>query len=205
MTSKKEAFYRFFSNSFLKIFYKIEFQGFDKIPESGPIIIIANHVSYLDAQLIQAAIKRPVRYMVYKKIYDLPIANYFMKINGSIPIDANKESVKCALDEISQGLEKGDAICIFPEGKITYNGVLGRFKPGIEWIIDRDPVPIYPVHISGLWGSMFSRKHIKSKIRWLPKGFRSKVKLKCGEVIHPGEVRINNLQRMVLSLKKFDL
>lgn len=198
---KREKFYRFCCKLLIKAFYDIEYIGFEKIPKNSPALIIANHVSYIDGLMLQIGVNRPIRYMIDKRIYNLPIVHYFMKINRAIPILPKKEAVEKALDKISVGLENGDLICIFPEGRITYTGNLGRFKPGIEWIIERDPVPIYPIAISGLWGSMYSRKYIKSRYRWFPKGFRSKITLRCGDAIHPGHVRVNHLQRIILELK----
>jgi 1-acyl-sn-glycerol-3-phosphate acyltransferase len=199
--AKLERLYRFLATAITKSIYNTKFEGFDKIPQTGPVLIIANHVSYVDGLMLQAAINRPVRYMIDQYIYDIPAINYFMKVNKAIPILPKKESVANALNIISDGLEAGDAICIFPEGQLTYSGNLGRFKLGIEWIIERDPVPIYPVAIKGLWNSMFSRKYRHSKFRWFPKGFRGKVSAKCGEAIHPKDVRVDHLQRVILSLK----
>lgn len=202
LKSGVEPIYRFLARIIIKCFYKTEFIGFEKIPATGPVLLIANHVSYVDGVMIQAACKRPVRFMIDQYIYNAPVVNYFMRYNRAIPILPKKESVEEALDIISQGLESGDVIGIFPEGQLTYTGNLGRFKPGIEWIIERDPVPVYPIAINGLWNSMFSRKYRKSPFRWFPKGFRGKVTLLCGDVIHPGEVRVNHLQRVILNLKE---
>ncbi len=200
--SHVEPIFRFIARMLTKTFYKTEFIGFEKIPKTGPVLIIANHVSYMDGLMIQAACNRPVRFMIDQYIYNVPLVNYFMVHNKAIPILAKKESVGQALDTISKGLEAGDVVCIFPEGQLTYTGNLGRFKPGIEWIIERDPVPIYPVAIKGLWNSMFSRKYRKSAFRWFPKGVRGKITVICGDVIHPGNVRVNHLQRVILSLKE---
>lgn len=202
MSFNPEKFYRFMGGLIIKFFYKVEFIGFEKIPHTGPILIISNHVSYVDGLLIQTACNRPIRFIIDEFIYKLPVVNYFMRHNKAIPILPKKESVIQALDGISQGLEDGDAIGIFPEGQLTYTSHLGRFKPGIEWMIERDPVPIYPIAIRGMWDSMFSRKYRKAKFRWMPRGFRGRVVLVCGDVIHPGNVRVNHLQRVVLSLKQ---
>jgi 1-acyl-sn-glycerol-3-phosphate acyltransferase len=198
---KLETYYRNIAKILTKSFYDLEFIGFEKIPKEGPVLIISNHVSYIDGLIIQAAINRPVRFMIDQYIYNAPVVNYFMKINKGIPILPKKESVEQALDLISEGLENKDAICIFPEGQLTYTGHLGRFKPGIEWIIERDPVPVYPVAIKGMWNSMFSRKYRNSDLRWFPKGFRGKVTAICGDVIHPKYVGVNHLQRVILGLK----
>lgn len=199
--SRVEPIYRFCVRLFVKTFYHVEFIGFEKIPKTGPILIISNHVSYLDGIMIQSACNRPVRFIIDQYIYNVPIVNYFMIHNRAIPILPKKENVITALNTMSEGLEDGDAVCIFPEGQLTYTGNLGRFKPGIEWVIERDPVPIYPVAIKGMWHSMFSRKFRNSAFRWFPRGFRGRVTLICGDVIHPGNVRVNHLQRVILSLK----
>ena len=195
-----ESFYRACARILVKIVYKTEFSGFEKIPDNGPAILIANHASYMDGVIIQAACKRPVRFLIDHFIYNLPGVNYFMKLNRGIPILAKKESVEHAFDEISKGLESGDLIGIFPEGQLTYTGHLGRFKPGIEWIIDRDPVPVYPIIIVGLWDSMFSRKYRKSRFRWFPRSFRRKIVAICGDPIHPGNLHVNHLQRTLLGM-----
>lgn len=196
-----ESVYRFLARHLVKLVYKTHFIGFEKIPTHGPVIIIANHVSYMDGLIIQAACNRPIRYIIDEYIYRVPLVHYFMSLSRAIPILPRKESVKKALDEVSRGLDLGDIICIFPEGQLTYTGNLGRFKPGIEWIIERDPVPIYPVAIRGLWDSMLSRKYLRSKFPFFPRKFRLKVTAVCGDVIHPKDVRINHLQQVILNLK----
>ena len=114
------------------------------------------------------------------------MVHYFMKIGRAIPVQPKKHSVEAMLDAISEGLEAGDLICIFPEGQLTYTGNLGRFKPGIEWILHRDPVPVYPIALKGLWGSIFSRKYRKSKWRWLPRNpFSRNIRAICGAPYRP--------------------
>lgn len=176
-----EPVLRLLSRLCMQSLYRIESEGFEKIPETGPVLIIANHVSYMDGALIQSACNRPIRFIIDKWIYRLPFIYFLMRHNRAIPIAASKEDVTNALNKISEGLEHGDVICIFPEGRITFSGHLGRFKPGIEWIIDRDPTPIYPVTIEGLWGSIFSRKHRKSIFRFVPRRIRPTIKIKCGK------------------------
>lgn len=78
---------------------------------------------------------------------------------------------------------------------------MSRFKFGIEWMIERDPVPIYPVAIRGLWGSMLSRKWSKQRFNFLPRSFRRKVHTVCGEPIYPGDAKISHMQRLIMDLK----
>lgn len=183
------------------IVYRPKYYGFDRIPETGPAVLICNHVSYVDGLLIHAGSKRPIHFVIDKTIYELPGVNYFMRLNGSIPIAPKREIVEAALEQISAYLKAGEVVCIFPEGRLTYTGSLGRFKPGIESIIKRDPVPVYPIALNGLWGSMFSRKYLKSRFRWFPRSWRRDVRAICGEPIQPQDVQVNKLQEIVLKLK----
>lgn len=202
-----EPIYRYLARKVISLLYRIDYEGMDKLPETGPAIIIANHVSYVDGVIIQAGCKRPVRFVIDKFIYQLPGVHYFMKHNRAIPIAPTKEDVTHALDLISEGLKQGDIIFIFPEGQLTYSGHLGRFKPGIEWMIERDPVPIYPLVLKGLWGSIFSRKYRKSHMYHHIKRYLSRlhkprrhITVVCGDPIPPEKARIDNLQATILSM-----
>jgi len=181
--------------------YRPKYIGFENIPETGAAVIISNHVSYMDGPLIDAGCKRSVRYVIDEDIYNFPPVHYLMKMDRAIPIAPNHKSVQAAFDEISAGLKAGDLICIFPEGFLTYTGGLGRFRGGIESIIKRDPVPIIPISISGLWGSVFSRKFLGSWQRFIPRDPTQEVILKCGKAIAPKDANVNFLQEAVLKLK----
>lgn len=193
--------YRYLIHGLVKLVYNPVFIGFDKLPDNGPAIIVCNHVSYVDGPVVDTAFKRMVRYVIDDEIYEWPVVNHIMKMARAIPIAPRRDSVEAALDEISNGLKNGDVICIFPEGLLTYTGSLGRFKPGIEHIVKRDPVPVYPVAIHGLWGSIFSRKNPGSWKRFLPFNRKGRVMLICGDAVPPEEVNVNYLQEIVLRLK----
>lgn len=195
-----DKLYRYLGTRVIHLIYQPLYRGFEKLPEHGPAIIVCNHVSYVDGLLIAAASKRKVRFVIYEKIYELPIIHHFMRINHAIPIFPTRSKVEAALNAISEGLKEGHVICIFPEGQMTYTGGLSRFKPGIEAIIRRDPVPVYPVALTGLWGSIFSRKHRGSWKRYLLRR-RQKVVALCGDPIPPENVTVNLLQEVVLKLK----
>lgn len=181
--------------------YAPRYTGFEQIPEKGPAVIISNHVSYVDGLIIASGCKRPVRFIIDTYIYNTPGIHYFMVYNRAIPIEPTRESVIHALDEISKALEEGDIVCIFPEGQLTYTGSLGRFKTGIESIIKRNAVPVYPVALTGLWGSVFSRKYLGSFRRFIPKGFSQPVRAICGAPIAPEQVTVNYLQKAIMRLK----
>jgi 1-acyl-sn-glycerol-3-phosphate acyltransferase len=194
--------YQWIAHSLVKFIYKPRYIGFENVPESGPAILISNHVSYVDGPIIDAGCKRPVRYLIDENIFNTPGVHYIMSLDRAIPIGNSKSSVEQAFDEISATLRAGELVCIFPEGVITYTGGLGRFRHGIERMIARDPVPVVPIALSGLWGSIFSRKRLRKPLRLLPREWlRGKVVALCGPVIQPEDVNVNYLQEVVLKLK----
>jgi 1-acyl-sn-glycerol-3-phosphate acyltransferase len=181
--------------------YKPRYIGFDNIPKTGPAILVCNHVSYMDGPIIDAGCGRPVRYLIDNDIYHYPGIHYLMELNKSIPIAYNRKSVEKAFDDISQALKDGDLVCIFPEGFLTYTGSLGRFRPGIEAIAKRDPVPVIPIALSGLWGSIFSRKYLKTPMMDWFKHWGEPVTAICGDPIPADKVNVNTLQEVILKLK----
>lgn len=203
--ARLEPFYRCFGTWLIKTLYRPEFRGFEQLPAQGAAILVCNHVSYADGPLIAAAVQqaigRPVRFVIYEPIYQLPIIHHFMRVNRAIPIYPSKDKVKKALEMISEGLRDGDLICIFPEGRMTSTGSLLRFRPGIEYILSRDAVPVYPVALSGLWGSVFSRKYQGHLRRVLPRRWGTPVKAICGQMMVATQVNVNLLQEEVLRLK----
>lgn len=203
------SIYRKIVHALTRFVYRPQYIGLENIPKTGAAIIISNHVSYVDGPIIDAGIYahcgRQVRYVIDEDIYHLPVVHHLMKRARAIPIASNRKSVEAAFDMISDGLRAGDLICIFPEGYLTFTGSLGRFRHGIEWIIRRDPVPVIPLSISGLWGSVFSRKFRGSLRRLIPRDWRQKLVVRCGAAIPPNEADVNYLQETVLRLKYSDV
>ncbi len=199
-------FYRSIIHGVTRFIYHPRYIGLENIPTTGPAILICNHVSYVDGPLIDVGVdqqcKRHARYLIDEDIYNLPGVNHIMKLSRAIPIAVNRKSVEAAFDEIAAGLEAGDLICIFPEGFLTFTGGLGRFRPGIEWIIRRNAVPVIPMALSGMWGSTLSRKYMKAPMRWFPRQWlRRNVTIICGPAIPADKVNVNYLQEVVMKLK----
>jgi 1-acyl-sn-glycerol-3-phosphate acyltransferase len=105
-----------------------------------------------------------------------------------------------AYDRISTYLRQGEIVCIFPEGAITRDGEIGSFRPGIEKILARDPVPVVPMALRGLWGSFFSRKGDPARRRW-PRRLWSRIALAVGAPVPPQEVTRADLQYRVVALR----
>ncbi|ROR98701.1 1-acyl-sn-glycerol-3-phosphate acyltransferase [Sinobacterium caligoides] len=159
--------------------YRVTHRGLDNIPKQGAAIIAANHVSYVDALLMGGAIRRPIRFIMLKSIYDIPVLHYIFKVGRTVPIvssHVDSEVYDRAMRDIKEGLEAGDLFCIFPEGKLTTTGEMNEFKAGIERIIAETPVPVVPVALAGLWGSFFSHRGGPALSK-LPRRFYSKVEI----------------------------
>ncbi|MFV8783785.1 MFS transporter [Microbulbifer sp. SA54] len=183
--------------------YRVKHQGLEQVPDEGPAIIACNHVSYVDALLLAGAVRRPIRFIMYKPIYEIPVLHFIFKTGRAIPICSKQkdpEGYARAFQEIEQGLKDGDLLCIFPEGQLTKDGELQPFKAGIERILQRTPVPVIPMALRGLWGSFFSHKdgHAFST---LPKRFWSKVCVVAGQPMEATTVKAENLQDTVLGLR----
>jgi hypothetical protein len=184
--------------------YRLEKSGLDHIPEEGPALLVCNHVSYVDALIIAAACRRPIRFVMDHRIFRIPLLNFVFRTGGAIPIASAKEDpalLERAYDEIARGLEKGDLIGIFPEGRITDTGELYPFRPGIMRALERTPVPVVPLALRGLWGSFFSRKGGAAMTRPFRRGFFSKIALAVGRPIMPRLVTPERLQAEVLALR----
>jgi 1-acyl-sn-glycerol-3-phosphate acyltransferase len=194
-------FYRVGTYVIARVVWHPRVVGFERMPDKGPLLLISNHVSYVDGFLLYAFSKRPIRFVIDAEIYMTPGVHYFMKLTRAIPIAANREGVTKALTEVSDALKNSEVVGIFPEGLLTRTGSLGRFKPGTEWILKRNPVPVLPIAITGLWGSVFSRKYWKRRFPWWPRHLNLKITMICGNPIPPEEATVNRLQREVLKLK----
>jgi len=190
---------RFLVFLILKFMYRIRKKNIN-IPKKGGLVIVGNHVSYMDALILSAAIPRPMRFVMYYKIFNIPILNFIFKNTKAIPIAGVKENKKvfdAAFDEIAKALDNGEAIFIFPEGRLTTDGEMNVFKSGIEHIIQRTPVPVYTVALQNLWGSFFC----KTKGLKIPKRFYSKINVVGGEIVQPENVTKEHLENIVKKLR----
>jgi 1-acyl-sn-glycerol-3-phosphate acyltransferase len=180
--------------------YRVEHKGLDAIPDEGPAVLVCNHVSFVDALLIGGAIRRPVRFVMYYKIYDLPVLNFVFRTAGTVPIAGRSEDLliyDAAFKKIAEYLRNGELVCIFPEGKLTGDGEINEFKAGVERILEENPVPVIPMALQGLWGSFFSRDPHKGLFRRL----WSRVCLVAGAPLAPEQARREALQAQVAELR----
>ena len=184
--------------------YRVDKRDLDNIPEEGPALLVCNHVSYVDALVLAGCIRRPIRFVMYYRIFELPILSFIFKTAQTIPIAGareNKAMMEQAFDEVSAALGDGELVCIFPEGKLTDSGELNVFKPGISRILERDPVSVVPLALRGLWGSFFSRAHGNAMSRLFPRGMLSRIELVAGDIIEGGRVAPEELRQQVYELR----
>jgi acyl-[acyl-carrier-protein]-phospholipid O-acyltransferase/long-chain-fatty-acid--[acyl-carrier-protein] ligase len=144
----------------LKLFYRVRASGVENLP-AGAAVVVPNHISYVDALLLSYAADRPMRYILFKGIYDK--APRLFDALGAIPVASpkdggTKESIELALARARAAVKNGETVVIFPEGALTKNGNMAAFKRGFERIIEGLEVPVVPAHLDNLWGSYFSRK-----------------------------------------------
>lgn len=198
-----EFFMRFLIWLLIHTLYRVRKQGMHLIPENGAAIVIANHVSFVDALILGGCIKRPVRFVMYHKIYRIPVLNFIFRTAKAIPIAGQSEDKRLydeAFARIQSALEQGELVCIFPEGQITQDGQMSPFRPGILRILDSMPVPVVPIALQGLWGSLFSRKGGRAFFK-LPRRMFARIAVVVGEPIPAESVTLDALHHRVGELR----
>lgn len=198
-----EFLIRFLTWLIVSLLYRIRATGLDNIPDTGPAVLVCNHVSYVDALVISGSVRRPVRFVMWYKIFEIPLLKFLFQTAKAIPIASAKEDDRLlndAFDRIDAELEAGNLVCIFPEGAITRDGAVHSFRPGIERILERRQVPVLPISLSGMWGSWFSRR-TGERLRRLPGKLFARVDVRVGEAVKPIDASAKNLELLVRTLR----
>ncbi|OPH52562.1 MFS transporter [Vibrio campbellii] len=193
---------RFISYLLSHCLYRVSVTGRQHIPEQGAALIVANHVSYVDALILMGTSTRPVRFVMDKSISELPVLKHVFRHAGVIPICSPRkcaETYKRAFEQIEQALNNDEVVCIFPEGRLTSNGELGEFRPGVEKILKSTPVPVIPMALKGLWGSFFSHKNGHALTK-RPTRFWSRIEVNIGKLLQPTMLDRHLLQKEVQDL-----
>jgi len=183
--------------------YRVDKQGLANIPAQGAAVLACNHVSFVDPIIVSAVMERRVRFVMYYKIYQLPVIHYLFKLMGAIPIASAKQDAELldrAYEQIAEALQQGELVCIFPEGGLTPDGDIQPFKHGIEKILKRTPVPVVPMALKGLWGTWFSRKKGRA-MKGLPRNWMKKIHLVAGELIDYEQTNLANIEARIRLLR----
>ncbi|HKY31961.1 MAG TPA: acyl-[ACP]--phospholipid O-acyltransferase [Candidatus Polarisedimenticolia bacterium] len=138
--------------------YRITVRGGENVPRRGGVLLVCNHISFVDAFLVGSSTQRFVRFLMYRPIYETPGIHSFAKLMGAIPVSPadGRKGVAASLEAAKEALLAGRAVCIFAEGSISRTGNLLPFRRGFESIAGGTGAPIVPVHLDGVWGSIFS-------------------------------------------------
>jgi len=199
-----EFLLRFVDWVLIHTLYRIGKRGLDNIPETGPVLLVCNHISFMDPLIILGSIRRPVRFVMYYKIFNIPVMKQLFRAAKAIPIAGKKEDpelMERAFAEVDKELADGNIVCIFPEGGITRDGTIQPFRPGLERILAQRAVPVVPLALRGLWGSIFSRRDSALRRARLPRRFWSRIELVAGTPVPPDQATAATLETQVRELR----
>ncbi len=200
-----EFLLRFLCWLLIHTLYRVKVTGLDHVPAEGPVLLAGNHVSFVDPLLIGGSVRRPVRFVMYRGIYDIPVLRWLFDAGKAIPIGSGRthpDVLAQAFERIDAELAAGEPVGLFPEGGITRDGEIQPFRPGIETILERRPVPVVPVALCHLWGSLFSRSDPLHKRR--PRKLWKRVELRIGEPIPAAEATAERVEAAVRALRGED-
>jgi 1-acyl-sn-glycerol-3-phosphate acyltransferase len=185
--------------------YRVRVTGLERIPAEGPVIVACNHVSFVDPLILGGMIRRPVRFVMHYKIYRIPLLKFIFKTGKAIPIAGRSEDpaiLEEAYRRMHEVLSSGDVLGIFPEGRITADGEIGEFKPGIDKLVAERPVPVVPIALCNLWGSLFSRRDPLHQRR--PYKLWARIEMRVGLPIPAAEATAARLEAEIKLLRGAD-
>jgi 1-acyl-sn-glycerol-3-phosphate acyltransferase len=199
-----EFLMRFLSWILVNVMYRIKLRGLENIPETGPALVVSNHVSFMDPLVIGGNVRRPIRFVMDHNIFNIPVLSFIFRTARAIPIAPAHEdpgALQKAFDQIDAELAAGEIVCIFPEGKLTKHGELNEFKKGVERILERRPVPVVPMALRGLYGSFFSRHEGKPAMTRPLRRFWSRIEVVVTAPVPGDDASAESLQKIVAGLR----
>jgi 1-acyl-sn-glycerol-3-phosphate acyltransferase len=198
-----EFLMRFLAWILIHTMYRVRKEGLDNVPETGPCIVVCNHVSYVDAIVIAACVRRPIRFVMDHRIFRTPFLNWLFRTMQAIPVASARDDARLkeqAFETAAAALRAGEVVGIFPEGTLTPDGEIGPFRPGVERMVKDTPVPVVPMALRGLWGSFFSRSADgKAMRRW--RGMFSRIAIVAAPPVPAERVSLASLQAQVHAMR----
>src|SRR6266513_5435537 len=189
----------FFGRPLVKIFYRVRALGLEHLPKGG-FLLLPNHITWVDAIVLQLACPRSIRYIIDEEFYRKPILHPFLRQLRCIPIDArhSHSAIRAATEKIAEG----EVVCLFPEGQLERAGTLLRLRRGYELIARHANAAVVPVWLDQLWGSIFSFKGGRFFTK-LPRAFPYRVTVAFGKPLPADDADIPTLREQLLKLGEF--
>jgi acyl-[acyl-carrier-protein]-phospholipid O-acyltransferase/long-chain-fatty-acid--[acyl-carrier-protein] ligase len=189
----------FFAKPFLRCLYRVTAHGAENLPDGG-FLLLPNHITWVDAIVLQLACPRPIRYIIDQEFYNKPVLKPFLSVVGCIPIDTVRS--RSAIRAATEKLAEGEVVCLFPEGQLERAGTLLRLQRGYELIARTANVPVVPVWLDQLWGSIFSFKGGKFFTKW-PSRIPYPVTVAFGKPLTSESADIATVREELLKLGEF--
>src|SRR5881227_2277783 len=198
MSRGERALY-FFGRLLVRCFYRVTALGLENMPAGG-FLLLPNHITWVDAIVLQLACPRPIRYVIDQEYYHRPVLHPLLRALGCIPINIHhsRSAIRAATEKIAEG----EIVCVFPEGQLERTGVLLRLQRGYEVIARHAKAPVVPVWLDQLWGSIFSFQGGKF-FRKFPKRIRYPVAVAFGRPIDAKEADVATVREELLKLGEF--
>ncbi len=188
---------RFAALALARMRYSVRIQGASRVPAAGGALIVCNHVSYVDTVILSLACSRPIRFVSYEGFFSTPVLGQILRLFGTIPVSSIR--ARDAIVKASDGIRRGELVCIFPEGQLTRTGSLMALKPGFELIARRAECPVIVAHLDGLWGSIASFDGGRYFSKW-PKGLRRRTTVGFAAPLGFAEASAARVREVLLGL-----
>src|SRR5207249_561228 len=198
MSAAERALY-FFGRALVRCFYRVTALGINNLPEGG-FLLLPNHISWVDAIVLQLTCPRPIRYIIDQEFYSKPTLHPFLRLVGCIPIDTrhSHSAIRAATEKIAEG----EIVCLFPEGQLERAGTLLRLRRGYELIARHANAAVVPVWLDQLWGSIFSFQGGRFFTK-LPKRVPHPLTIAFGKPLKAEAVDIATVREELLKLGEF--
>ena len=159
-----QEFVRFTVGNFIKFIYKIDTTGLERVPKTGGLLMIANHVSYIDWLILSVSYPRPIRFIFNERYDKMPVSGWFLRLFSSLPVTPSR--TREVMRKTSEAVRNGDIVCIFPEGQLSRTGIMNEMKRGFTLIAKQAESPVQPVYLDSMWGSIFSFERNRYFKKW---------------------------------------
>ena len=188
---------RFLMLAAVRFVYNVKPVHMERIPPTGGVLLLPNHVSYVDALIVGSASRRPVRFVMWDALYNLWWLKWLMRLIGTVPISATR--AKDAIRAVAAALKEGEIVCLFPEGQITRHGMINELLKGFELMARQGDAQVVPVYLDGLYGSIFSFQGGKFFTK-RPKHLRYPVEVHFGEPLGARAATTDVMRHAMLAL-----